>query len=121
MEKMNLGCRKIKKLLIPGLEMPDWYSYKQIALCNPAQTAGSQCSDRNASNMTKMSLSGEANFRHFYFGQAVETLREEVIKLPVKKLVLQDALPTVFPQQLPHVSITGRLWSGCSAQPDKPS
>lgn len=39
---MNLGCRKIKKLLIPGLEMPDQYSYKQIALCNLAQTAGFQ-------------------------------------------------------------------------------
>lgn len=88
MEKMNLGCRKIKKLLIPGPEMPDWYSYKQIALCNPAQTAGFQCSDRNAPNMTKMSLSGEANFRHFYFGQAVEILPEEIINLPIKKLVL---------------------------------
>lgn len=85
---MNLGCRKIKKLLIPGLEMPDQYSYKQIALCNPAQTAGFQCLDRNAPNMTKMSLSGEANFRHLYFGQAVETLREEITKLPMKKLFL---------------------------------
>lgn len=58
----------------------------QIALCNPDQTAGFQCLDRNAPNMTKMSLSGEANFRHFYFGQAVEILREETIKLPIKKL-----------------------------------
>lgn len=88
MEKMNLGCRKIKKLLILGLGMLDRYSYKQIALCNPAQTAGFQCLGRNAPNMRKMSLSGEANFRHFYFGQAVEILGEEIIKLPMKKLFL---------------------------------
>lgn len=48
-----------------------------------------------------MSLSGEANFRHFYFGQAVEILREETMKLPMKKLFCRIHCRQCFCSSLP--------------------